>query len=496
MKSAADALKRALRRPAGEGLDRVQTIADLYGHLRFTVVPPVLVALALWASAHALLRKRDVGSALGWIGLVWLLPVAGVLLYVLLGINRVQRRAERLRRPQKMRVKSKAADDHDLHDDLEALQRGISRVSRRALETGCRLEIYQDGDEAYPAMLAAVEAARASIGITSFIWRTDDSGMRFIEALAAAKARGVDVRAIIDGIGGNWILSQAYHALHRRGVPVGRFLHSPLPWRMPLVNLRSHKKILVIDGTVAFTGGMNIADENVMRKHPKAPVQDTHFKVEGPVVAQLADAFADDWAFVMKQEIGGAAWFHDLAPTGHAKARVITSGPDQDLEKIEFCIMQAVACARSSLYVMTPYFLPDERLLTALSLAAMRGVAVHVVMPRRSNHRFVDWAARQNIGSLLKDGVNVWLGPPPFRHTKIMVVDGEWALIGSANWDMRSFRLNFELCMEVYDQPIAQRLQHFVTSHRGDPLTNKELKARSLPVRLRDAAVRLAMPYL
>ena len=128
-------------------------------------------------------------------------------------------------------------------------------MSRRPLETGCRFAIYQNGDEAYPAMLDAIARARSSIGVTSFIWRTDESGMRFIEALAAAKARGVDVRAIIDGIGGNWVLSPAYHALRRRGVPVGRFLHSPLPWRMPLVNLRSHKKILVIDGTIAFTGG-------------------------------------------------------------------------------------------------------------------------------------------------------------------------------------------------------------------------------------------------
>ena len=474
----------------------MQTIADLYGHLRLTVLPPLHIALAIWASAHALLRKRDVGAALGWIGLVWLLPFVGVGLYALLGVNRVRRRAEGLRRPQRNRARSKADDAVETHDALEALQRGISRVSRRPLEIGCRLDIYQDGDEAYPAMLAAIERAQTSIGVISFIWRTDDSGTRFIEALAAAKRRGVDVRAIVDGIGGNWILSQAYHALRRRGVPVGRFLHSPLPWRMPLVNLRSHKKILVIDGAVGFTGGMNIADENVMRIHPKHPVQDTHFRVEGPVVAQLADAFADDWAFVMKQEIEGAAWFRQLEPKGHARARVITSGPDQDLEKIEFCVMQAVACARSSIYVMTPYFLPDERLLTALSLAAMRGVVVHVVMPRRSNHRLVDWAARQNIGSMLKDGVNVWLGPPPFRHTKIMVVDGEWSLIGSANWDTRSFRLNFELCMEVYDHQIAQALQHFVTSHRGEPLTNKELKARPLPVRLRDAAVRLAMPYM
>ena len=181
---------------------------------------------------------------------------------------------------------------------------------------------------------------------------------------------------------------------------------------------------------------------------------------------------------------------------GDAKARVITSGPDQDLEKIEFSVMQAVSCARSSVTVMTPYFLPDERLLTALSLAAIRGVKVHVVMPKASNHFAVDWAARANIGSLLKDGVNIWLGPPPFRHTKMMIVDNEWSLIGSANWDLRSFRLNFEVCMEVYDRPFAQSLQHFVMGRKGEPLTHRDLKARSLPVRLRDAGVRLLMPYL
>jgi cardiolipin synthase len=241
---------------------------------------------------------------------------------------------------------------------------------------------------------------------------------------------------------------------------------------------------------------MNIADENLMRMHPRQPVQDTHFQVKGPVVSQLVDAFADDWGFVTGEELKGEAWFPSLSGGGAAKARVITSGPDQDVEKIEFCVMQAIACARSSIYVMTPYFLPDERLLTALALAAMRGVTVHIVMPKASNHVAVDWAARANIGSLLKDGVNIWLGPAPFRHSKIMVVDGEWSLIGSSNWDMRSFRLNFEICMEVYDHAIAQALQHFVTSHRGEPLTNTMLKARSLPIKLRDAGVRLMMPYL
>ena len=158
--------------------------------------------------------------------------------------------------------------------------------------------------------------------------------------------------------------------------------------------------------------------------------------------------------------------------------------------------MQAIACARDSIDVMTPYFLPDDRLLTALSLAAMRGVKVTVVIPKHSNKRVVDWATRANIGTLLKDGVRVKLGAPPFRHSKVMVVDSEWSLIGSANWDLRSFRLNFELCMEVYDESLALGLRRFVSNQANESLTDKQLKARGLPTRLRDAAVRLAMPYL
>ena len=473
----------------------MEILAVLYRTQRFSLVLPLHLLVASGVTFHALLRKRDVGAALGWIGLTWLAPFVGGFLYFVLGINRVKRRAERLNRHLRTRSRTQA-DDTAEHDDLEPLQRGIGRISRRALEVGNTLTIYQDGDESYPAMIAAIDAARASIGLSSYIMRTDETGMRFVEALRRARERGVEVRVIIDGVGGNWILSPAYHALRRAGIKAGRFMHSPLPWRMPLLNLRSHKKILVVDGRVGFTGGMNIANENVMVMRPKEPVQDSHFRVIGPVVSQLVDAFADDWAFVSREDLAGDAWFPALEPSGAAKARVITSGPDQDLEKIEFTVMQAITCARLSITVMTPYFLPDERLLTALSLAAMRGVRVHVVMPQRSNHILVDWAARANIGSLLKDGVNVWRGPPPFRHTKMMVVDGEWSLIGSCNWDMRSFRLNFELCMEVYDHDFAHGLHQFMMHHKGEPLTNRELKARKLPMRLRDAGVRLMMPYL
>jgi len=464
---------------------------------RAIITLPLGLALAIWVTLHILLRKREVASAVGWIGLVWFAPISGAIVYVLLGVNRVQRRARRLLPPHgrraRMPVQAKAGpSDHH----LDALQQGIGRITGRALLPGNAIRIYHDGDEAYPPMLDAIAAAQRSIGLSSYIFRDDVWGGRFIEALSMAHKRGVAVRVLIDGIGGGWLRSPAWRHLRRLGVPAERFLHSPLPWRMPFLNLRSHRKILVIDGTTVFTGGMNIADENVMATKPKAPVQDTHFHVEGPVAAQLAEAFAEDWAFAADEDLEGEIWFPELQEAGSAAMRVVDSGPDRDIEKIEFAILQAVACARTSIAIMTPYFLPDDRLISALSLAAMRGVAVDVVIPQISDHTLVDWASRANVGPLLSDGVRLWLCPPPFRHSKILAVDEAWCLVGSSNWDIRSFRLNFEICVEIYDPALAQTLCRLMHQARGRQLETADLERRALSIRLRDAAARLLLPYL
>ena len=416
------------------------------------------------------------------------------------GVNRVQRRARRLRPQDRRSGNGRAAWPSPGDDDhLDPLERGIGHITGRAAVPGNAIAVFSDGDEAYPRMLEAIAAARHSVGLSSYIFHADEWGGQFIDALAAAHERGVAVRVLIDGVGGGWIRSPAYHRLQRRGVPSARFLHSPLPWRMPFLNLRSHKKILVVDGSIGFTGGLNIADENVMATHPKDPVQDTHFRLDGPVVCQLVEAFVQDWSFATDEDLDGDPWFPTLlgdGQPGHASARVIDSGPDEDIEKIEFAILQAIACARSSVAVMTPYFLPDERMMTALSMAAMRGVEVDVVVPEISDHTFVDWASRGNIGPVIEDGVRIWRCPPPFRHSKIMVVDGEWSLLGSCNWDMRSFRLNFELCVEVYDRTLAAALSKVMQDSRGSALTQADLDARPVQIRLRDAAVRLLLPYL
>jgi cardiolipin synthase len=465
-------------------------------HLRADVTLAIGVVLAIGVTIHILLTKREVASAVGWIGLVWFAPIAGAVAYVMLGVNRVKRRARQLRQQDAEAEASSEAIPAGSGAYLESLQRGIGRITERPLLAGASWHAYRNGDEAYPPMLAAIAGAQRSVGLSSYIFQNDRWGGRFIDALTEAKARGVAVRVLIDGIGGGWLLSPAYHRLRRNGVNVARFMHSSLPWRMPFINLRSHKKVLVVDGAIAFTGGMNIADENVMATRPRSPVQDLHFRIEGPVVAQLAEAFADDWAFVTGEDLDDAIWSPPIPPCSGALARVIDSGPDEDIQKVEFAALQAVGCARSSISVMTPYFLPDERMNTALSLAAMRGVAVDIIIPQKGNHTMVNWATRANIGPLLEEGVRIWRSPPPFHHTKIVVVDSQWCLIGSCNWDIRSFRLNFELCLEVYDDSLAAALSAIMQRARGPALTQQELQSRSLPLRLRDAGARLMLPYL
>ena len=454
--------------------------------------------LATGVTVHVLLYKRETNTSAAWIGLAWLAPILGSVLYLLLGINRVRRRAMSLRGSRATDITGTFGKPVGRDDHLEHLERAGYRITNRPAERGNSVSILRSGDEAYPMMVAAIEESRRSVVLSSYIFRADAAGMKFIDALVRAAKRGVEVRVLIDGIGAGYFVSSTYGLLRRARVPVARFMHSSLPWRMPFLNLRSHKKILAVDGRVAFGGGLNIGGENVNREHPAHPVIDTHFRFEGPVVAQLMDVFADDWAFTTGEQLAGECWYPELRPVpgGQSVARVVTSGPDQDLEKIEFVILEAIACARSSVKVMTPYFLPDERIMTGLSLAAFRGVEVDVVLPEHSNHPTLDWGSRAQIGPLLAAGCRLWTHPAPFDHSKLMTVDNTWCLVGSSNWDVRSFRLNFELDLEVYDPALAAQINQLIAAQQGSRILPQQLNERSLPVRIRDGAARLMLPYL
>ena len=480
-------------------MDWLDKISPYWPHLATS-----FSALAsLLASAHVLLHKRDVRAATLWIGVVWLAPVLGPLFYLVLGVNRIRRRALMLG-VQKTARNPVLADldepDHQGAEYLISLARVVDRVAGKPLTAGNRVQPLVNGDEAFPAMLGAIESAKESISLVSYIFDNDASGEQFACALGRAVKRGVAVRVLIDAAGSRYSWPPIVRRLNRLGVRCATFLPASLltPWRVATINLRNHRKILVVDGKTAFTGGMNIRHGNVLGDHPQEPVQDLHFRVEGPVLSQLQDAFAGDWAFTTGEILEGETWFPQLNEPGNVIARVITDGPDADFEKARWTLLAALAEAQTSVQILTPYFLPEPSLVSALNLAALRGVRVDIVLPNKNNLPFVHWASRAMWWQILKFGCHIWLTPPPFDHSKLMVVDGHWVLFGSANWDARSLRLNFELNVECYGRDLARELAAVIENKllAAREVTLAEVDARTVPGKLRDAVARLFSPFL
>jgi cardiolipin synthase len=467
----------------------------------------VTLAVAVAASAHVVLYKRDSRSAVAWVGLIWLVPVLGTVLYLLFGINRVRRRAASLRggrwpgstlemeRPAT--VRSEKLLPKSLHR-LHSLAELVDRVAGRQVTAGNAVTPLENGDAAYPAMLEAIEGAQRSVALATYIFDHDHAGKLFVDALERAARRGVTVRVLIDGVGARYSWPPVDRQLRARGVTVARFGRTILPWRLTYMNLRNHRKLLVVDGRVGFTGGMNLREGHLLDRRPRHPVQDLHFRLDGPVVRHLTLAFADDWQFTTGEALGDDAWLPALDPSGPVFARGITDGPDEDFDKARLVLLGALACAQTSVQIVTPYFVPDSGLITALSVAAMRGVTVQILLPAVNNQALVHWAATAQLWQILKRGCRVYYSPPPFDHTKLMVVDRGWALIGSSNWDARSLRLNFEFDVECYDERLADRLSGLVERKlaAAREITAADVDNRSLPVRLRDGIARLAAPYL
>lgn len=480
---------------------------EFFGGDWLTALGPFIALLsAIGAAGHAVMNKREVRSAAAWVALILLVPVVGTLLYVLLGINRIHRAAHRVRggmqRYFHISASPIASADLAPHlrvDDahLAEIARTVERTSRWSLLPGNRVTLLQSGAEAYDAMLQAIEHATRSVALSSYIFDNDPTGQRFVHALESAVRRGVQVRVLIDDAGARYSFPAIDRALRARAVPVARFLRVFGPWSVSFANLRNHRKLLITDGRVGFTGGMNIR-HSFSLTDVRTRTLDIHFRLEGPVVTELMDVFAEDWTFTTREILAGEAWFPGLAPEGDTIARVISDGPDQDFDCMRWALHGALGSARRSIRVLTPYFLPDEPLITALNAAALRGVVVDLVLPERGNLRLVNWAMRGEIWKVLHHGCRVWLTPPPFDHSKLLTVDGAWALLGSANWDPRSLRLNFELGVECYDRGFVSELDRLLDERitRARRFEAADLAAISWPLRLRDAAARLLSPYL
>jgi len=474
----------------------------------FAIQLEALLFLFMALSAlHALLNKRDSRAALMWVVGCFLFSGVGALLYWLLGVNRVRTRAREFRSRgywRQERENRRHREQHILprrHRARRALAALIpmsERVTRRPLMIGNRIRILRNGEDAYPQMIDSIRNAKTFVFLATYLFDDDGIGREFVEALRAARDRGVTVRVLVDGLGGAQAVGGIGRRLKKAKLPFAWFLPiRPLPSGLHL-NLRNHRKILVVDGRVGFTGGMNIGDRHLVDLPPTADrVQDLHFRFEGPILDEFQEVFIEDWHFATGEIM-------DLDPypvgrlPGRAVCRALADGPNEDFEKLTWILLGVLSWARKSVRIMTPYFVPTRELVAALNTAALRGVRVEIILPSRNNHRAVDWASRACLWEMLQKGVKFYEQPSPFNHSKLLVADGLYTLVGSANMDNRSLRLNFEFNVEVYEPGFAGRLDsHFASvKRRSRILTLAEMDGQPLWIRVRNRLAKLFSPFL
>ena len=463
------------------------------------LVPAILLGIAVLAAGHALLNKRDSKAAFGWIALCIILPLAGPVLYLLFGINRVRSRAQR-----EYLIKVSRDSLQTISDPRGTRFRPLSTVgetlTRKGLSSCNGVELLINGEALYPAMLDAIMHARSRILLASYIFDNDHTGGQFVEALAAAARRGVDVRIILDGLGEFMSLPRIGSRLSKAGVRFVRF--NPLSLLPPSlnINMRNHRKVLIVDSHYAFTGGQNIGDRHTARGgNGRHRVLDIHFRLTGKIVDELEWAFWQDWRYCRgKREPSRFRGNNVLVPDSSIWSRLILDGPNRHLDKLNNLLVGIISAARSRIWIMTPYFLPTFDLIGALIAAHLRGVSVTILLPGENNIKPADWASKNVLRQILEHQIDVRFQPPPFVHSKLLLVDSQYALIGSANMDPRSLRLNYELGVELFSEPVNARLsEYFQQQARSSVrMTMDDLNARPLPVRIRDSLAWLFSPYL
>lgn len=464
----------------------------------------ILWVFSLLSAGHALLTKRDPRASLGWIITCLALPGIGALLYWLLGVNRIRTRARELQKQGQgmhwLHVNQPPAAADLKHfptsSTSQALIKLSDSVTRRPLLFGNRVKVLHNGEKAYPAMLQAIKCAEESVFISSYIFKPDGIGQQFANALIAAAERGADVRVLIDAYGELYSFRKIRRRFRGTGVKSAVFL--PLtPLHSFYFNLRNHRKLLIVDNKFSFTGGMNIRDRHYADTPDPRRVIDLHFQLQGPICDQLRDAFMEDWHFASGEKRKPRDW-PDSPISGSACCRGISAGPNEKHEKLNWLLIGSLSCARKHIRIMTPYFIPNRAQLAAINAASLRGVRVDILLPEKNNLPYVSWASNAYLFEVLELKTHVYFQPPPFVHSKLLVIDDEYALVGSANIDPRSLRLNFEFNVEIFDrETVDELIGHFDNArNRSREVTLEEVDERSLPLRLRDSFCKLFSPYL
>lgn len=470
----------------------------------------IFSSMVFFAGLLILLERRDPAKTLAWLLILVFLPIIGFIIYFIFGWHPRKRRISNKKKILNDQLyplnHSNWQETHDyISNNIEAQEK--SRLIKLIYNNAAfpptiknEIKILTNGKEIFPNFIEAIKEAQEHIHLETYILRNDDIGNTIADLLCAKAQAGVSVRLIYDGIGSRQLGKAYLKKLRTAGVEVGAFLPVKLPFLHRKINYRNHRKILVVDGKIGFVGGANIGDEYLGNDPVFGYWRDTHVRLKGTAVYFLQKIFLQDWHFVTGKTpvLNIPLLFPKEEIQGNQIVQITASGPDNPWEAIMQVYYYTIATAEKSVYITSPYFIPNESILTALKTVALSGVDVKLLLPAKPDHKIVYWAAMSYLEELLAAGVQIYFYHKGFIHAKVVTVDGIVSSIGSANMDQRSFSLNFEVNAFIYDQNTARRLNSdFLEDlHYAKRLKLEEFQKRPLRHHFLESVARLFSPLL
>ncbi|MFD1448377.1 cardiolipin synthase [Oceanobacillus profundus] len=478
------------------------------GILSFLLGLIIVLNIALGISI-VFLERKDPTSSWAWLMVLLFIPIAGFILYLIFGKPISNRRIFTWDKKSRLGVKTtvqsqlRSLEDEDLHFNDEAMQEYsdlvylLLRNDDAIFSQDNAVEIYTDGEEKFEALIQDLQKANDHIHMQYYIMRSDELGQRLAEVLIKKANEGVDVRVLYDDMGSRSLKRSYVKRLKNAGVMVEAFFPSKLIINFK-INYRNHRKLTIIDGKIGYIGGFNVGDEYLGKSRKFGYWRDTHLRVMGEAVQSLQTRFILDWNQASKNDILYDDRYYNTSTSGDVGVQIVSSGPDTEWEQIKNGYIKMIMAAKEYIYIQTPYFIPDESVKDALRIAALSGVDVKIMIPNKPDHPFVYWATLSSSGELLTAGAEVFIYQNGFLHAKTIVVDGKIASVGTANIDVRSFRLNFEVNAFLYDTEIADRLvQKFNNDIKlSTQMTKKLYDQRTIGIRFKESISRLISPVL
>ena len=465
----------------------------------------IIYVLMIIATVYTVLHeRRDPVRAVTWIAVLVLIPVGGLIVFLFFGQNYRKQKIFSRKELKEVAIIERFSQNQiseinemplrEIADNKHIIKLLLNN-SKSLLTLSNRVTILKNGEQTFQSIKDALLCAQRSIHLEYYIFENDEIGGQIVEILIEKARQGVAVRVIYDAVG-SWSLTPLFiRRLRKCGVEIHCFMPVVFPWFTSKVNYRNHRKIIVIDSSVGFTGGLNIADRYI-KGNRYGIWRDTHLKIEGESVKMLQATFVADWWFATKELIQISE--NKDYNKGDVSMQIVASGPDSDYSAIMQAYFSAINNAKHHIYISTPYFLPNEPILTALKVASLSGIDVRIMLPQRSDSKIVHWASRSYFSELLEAKIKIYLYQNGFNHSKILTIDGQFSSVGTANMDVRSFEDNFEISAMIYSKAVTRQLERdFLDDLRSCTHLNlTRWNARKQKDNLKESIARLFSPLL